>query len=161
MIGDNAKRSIIDNSREKKWQKRAMTRMDGKPLRFGDNPSTNSDCCFTSCVYTLKYKPIPDSDQFADKPYVIKCDLFAGNRIRFRDYGDLQKMSASINKVRWLLDNTTFKQRMLATAKRHPDMPIPFVLDVIEYEKKLVAQGDNSWSFLWEVEDDGDIERVD
>lgn len=161
MIGDNAKRSIIDNSREKKWQKRAIANVNGLPLKPGDNPTTNPDCLFTSGAYTLKYKPIPDNDQFADRPYVIKCDLFAGNRIRFKNYGDLQKIAASINKVRWLLDNTTFKQRMLATAKRHPDMPIPFSLDVVEYEKKLVAQGDTNWSFLWEVKEHGDIERVD
>lgn len=153
MIGDNAKRSIIENSREKKWQKRAMTRMDSKPLGLGDNPTTNPDCCLTSGVYTIKYKPIPDNDQFADRPYVIKCDLFAGNRIRFKDFGDLNKISRSIPKVKWLLENTTFSQRMLAIAKLHPDTPIPFVLDVVQYEKRLKAQGDTNWSFLWEVEE--------
>lgn len=161
MIGDNAKRSIIDNSREKKWQKRALTRMDSKPLGLGDNPATNPDCCMTSGAYTVKYKPIPDNDQFADRPYVIKCDLFAGNRIRFKNLGDLNKMAYSISKVKWLLENTTFDQRMLAIAKLHPDTPIPFVLDVVKYEKRLKAQGDTNWSFLWEVKEHGDIERVD
>ena len=153
MIGDNAKRSIIDNSREKKWQKRALTRMDSKPLGLGDNPTTNPDCCLTSCVYTLKYKPIPDSDQYADRPYVIKCDLFSGNRIRFKDFGELNKLSRSIPKVKWLLDNTTFSQRMLAIAKLHPDMPIPFCLDTVLYEKKLKDQGNENCNFLWEVEE--------
>lgn len=153
MIGDNAKRSIIDNSREKKWQKRALANVNGLPLKAGDNPATNPDCCFTSGAYTLKYKPIPDSDQFADRPYVIKCDLFSGNRIRFKNYKDLQSLAASINKVRWLLDYTNFSQRMLAIAKMHPDTPIPFSLDTVLYEKKLRAKGDENWSFLWEVEE--------
>lgn len=161
MIGDNAKRSIIDNSREKKWQKRALANVNGIPLTIGDNPNTNPDCCFTSCVYTVKYKPIPDSDQYADKPYVIKCDLFAGNRIRFRDYKDLVVMAESINKLKWLLNYTTFKQRLLGYAKLHPDMPVPFVLDLEKYEKRMKQTGNTNKNFLWEVEDDGDIERVD
>ena len=153
MIGDNAKRSIIDNSREKKWQKRALCDVNGKPLKPGQNPATNPDYCLTSGAYTLKYKPIPDNDQYADRPYVIKCDLFAGNRIRFKNYKDLVVMATNINKIQWLLDNTNFSQQMLAIAKLHPDTPIPFVLDVVQYEKRLKAQGDTNWSFLWEVEE--------
>ena len=153
MIGDNAKRSIIDNSREKKWQKRALANVNGLPLKAGDNPATNPDCCLTSCVYTLKYKPVPDSDQYADRPYVIKCDLFSGNRIRFKNFKDLQSIAGSVNKVRWLLDYTTLNSKMLGYAKIHPDMPVPFVLDFEKYEKRLKNQGNMNKNFLWEVEE--------
>lgn len=160
MIGDNAKRSIIDNSRGKKWQKRACVRFDSKPLEKGDNPATNPDCCYTSGQYTIKYKPIPDSDQFADKPYVIKCDLFSGNKVRFSNYRNLQFKSQTDPKVKWIIENTTLTPDLLGIAKRHPAMPIPFCLDTVRYCERLGRAKDIS-RFLWEVEDNGNIERMD
>ena len=154
MIGDNAKRSIIDNSREKKWQKRASVRIDSKPLEKGDCPATNLNCCYTTGSYTVKYKPIPDSDQFADKPYVIKCDLFSGNKVRFSNYRNLQFKGQTDAKVKWIVENTTLTPELLGMAKRHPTMPIPFCLDVVKYSERLGRRNDIS-RFLWEVEEDG------
>lgn len=160
MIGDNAKRSIIDNSREKKWQKRACVRFDGKALEKGDNPGENPNCCYTSGQYTVKYKPVPDSDYFADKPYVIKCDLFSGNKVRFTNYRHLQFQGKTNPKIQWLLDNTTLTPHLIGIAKRHPAMPIPFCFDVLKYCDRL-GENETISRFLWEVEDNGNIERMD
>lgn len=160
MIGDNAKRSIIDNSRDKKWQKRACININSEPLEFGHSPSNDSDYCMTSGAYTLKYKPIPDSDQFADKPYVIKCDLFAGNKIRFSSYRHLEYKAQTDKKIKWIVENTTLTPKLLGIAKRHPAMPVPFCLDLEAYCERLGRSNDIS-RFLWEVEEHGDIERVD
>lgn len=153
MIGDNAKRSIIDNSREKKWQKRPLVCVRSEPLQPGQNPMTDEDCLFTTGAYTIKYKPLPDS-QYAYRPYVIKCDLFAGNRVRFANMKDLRMMAEHSHKVKWIIENTTLTSDMLGIAKRHPDMPIPFCLDIVKYCERLGRAKDIS-RFLWEVEEDG------
>jgi hypothetical protein len=121
---------------------------------------TDPDCCFTSGAYTLKYKPIPDSDQYAFRPYVIKCDLFSGNRIRFANMKDLRNLPEKNAKVKWIIENTNLTSDMLGIAKRHPDMPIPFNLDTVRYCERLGRAKDIS-RFLWEVKEHGDIERVE
>lgn len=151
MIGSRAKVSIIENSTAKKVEQRATINLNGLPLKDGDNVLSNEDIFLTSGVYWLRYKPIPNSP-YMREPFVIKSDLYANSVIRFKDYNHLLELCKTDNKVKWMLENTTFKKSMIDIARNHYGMTIPFVLDITKYKCKLSRQGNKRKNFLQEVE---------
>lgn len=151
MIGSRAKESIVANSTAKKVDKRAIINLNGLPLKEGDNIFTNIDVFLTSGVYWLRYKPLPNPE-VRETPFVIKSDLYANSVCRFKDYNHLINLSKTDKKIKWMLENTTFKKSMVQIAKQHEGMTIPFVLDITKYKCKLSRQGNKRKNFLQEVE---------
>lgn len=151
MIGSRAKESIVANSTAKKVDKRAVVNLNGLPLKEGDNIFTNIDVFLTSGVYWLRYKPLPNPE-VRETPFVIKSDLYANSVCRFKDYNHLIALSKTDKKIKWMLENTTFKKSMVQIAKQHEGMTIPFVLDITKYKCKLSRQGNKRKNFLQEVE---------
>ena len=151
MIGSRAKVSIIENSTAKKVDQRAVVNLNGKPLKEGDNIFTNKDVFLTSGVYWIRFKPLPNPE-VKETPFVIKSDLYANSVCRFKDYNHLIALSKNDQRLKWMLENTTFKKSMITIAKQHQGMTIPFVLDITKYKCKLSRQGNKRKNFLQEVE---------
>jgi hypothetical protein len=151
MIGSRAKESIVANSTAKKVEQRALINLKNLPLKKGDGVLTNKDVYLTSGVYWVRYKPLP-APEFKETPFVIKSDLYPNSVCRFKNYQHLIDICKIDAKMKWMLENTTFKKSMVNIAKQHRGMTIPFVLDITKYKSKLSRQGNKRKNFLQEVE---------
>lgn len=104
--------------------------------------------------YTLKKKPgVPGAKS---KKFVINSDLFGGNRLRVGSYRELVEIGKTDIRVRFLLRNTNISNKLFGIANEHRDLPLPFAVDWIKYQKHLEenANGQLRKNFLWEVQED-------
>lgn len=152
MIGSRAKSAIVMRADANALTRRALVRFDSTPIVKGENQTKKEEYFFTTGLYTLKFKPNEKNMRCKGRPFVINGDMFNNNahHYRFGSYEELEQAAKTDKRVRWMLENTTFKKRMLNVAIDHIDLPIPFTFDVVKYCRRLKKCGKISRRFLQE-----------
>ena len=89
MIGDNAKRLLIANTVKKRFNSRAVVNLNYEPLKKGDSPLTDDDIVVTDGMYYMRYEPVTKGNNYVDKPFLIKSDLFTMDKIRVNIHFDI------------------------------------------------------------------------
>ena len=112
----------------------------------------NGKFVFTARLYRLLTGRYGFETSENGKPFVINGDMFNNNahHYRFGSYEELENAAKTDKRVKWLLENTTFKKRLLNIAIDHIDLPIPFTFDVVKYCRRLKKCGKISKRFLQE-----------
>lgn len=137
MIGDNAKRLLIANTVKKRFNSRAVINLDLEPLKKGDSPLTNDDIVITDGMYYLRYEPVTKGNNYVDKPFLIKSDLFTMDKIRIASYAALVKLSQKSKEVKFLLKFSNVSPKAFGLAKNYPGLQIPIMIDYIKYEEYI------------------------
>lgn len=152
MIGDKAREAIIECTPKAVLAKRPYVKTSELPMVKGEYCAPGTDMYITSGIYTLKFKPgIPG---YESQPFVIKCDMFVGNRVRTSGMRNLTVFGQQDERVKWLVRNTNISKQLFDVARNHPDMPIPFCIDFEKLEKHLTAKGETRKNYLWVVTED-------
>lgn len=152
MIGSRAKEAIIMRSNANALTRRALVRFDSTPIVKGEDQTNKEEYFFTSGLYTIKFKPKENNMRAKGKPFTINGDMFNNNahHYRFGSYEELVEAAKTNKRVRWMLENTTFRKELLDIAIDHIDLPIPFSLEVVKYYKRLKKTGRAKRRFLQE-----------
>ena len=152
MIGDKAREAIIECTPRAVFAKRPYVKTSELPIVKGEYCSPGTDMYITSGIYTLKFKSgVPG---YENQPFVIKCDMFVGNRIRISGLKHLAAYGEEDERAKWLVRNTNIDQHLFEVAEQHPDMPIPFCIDFNKLETNLKAKGETRKNYLWVVTED-------
>ena len=142
-IGDRAREEIIVSSETKQIFRRVTINIHGKSLKgvTFDNCLGNPDLRFTNGTYELIYRPISKQREHAkEKPFVLRCDMLQGSKIRVKDYNALKGLAKSSPVIDWILKWTTLDQKLFNAAKMHYMLPITFTIkytDYIDHLQKL------------------------
>lgn len=139
-IGDRAREEIIVSSETKQIFRRACVNIYGKPLKdvTFDNCLKNSELRFTNGIFQLIYKPVSKQREHArEKPFVLRCDMLPGAKLRIASYEGLKKISEENPVIAWLLKWSTLTKELFNVAKMHYFIPITFTIKYIEYRNHL------------------------
>lgn len=135
MIGSNAKSLFIANTVKKKYNSRATLHLDLEPIQKGDSPLTNENIVLTDGMYYLRYEPVKGGKNFADKPYVIKSDLFTMDKKRVNGYTRLTMMAKKDRVVDFFVKFSNISEKAFGIAKKYPGLQVPVCLDYVKYEE--------------------------
>ena len=133
MIGSNAKSLFIANTVKKKYNSRAILSLDLEPIQKGDSPLTNENIVLTDGMYYLRYEPVKGGKNYADKPYVIKSDLFTMDKLRVHGYTRLIMMTKKDRVVDFLVRFSNISEKTFGIAKAYPGLQVPVCLDYVKY----------------------------
>lgn len=142
-IGDKAREEIIVSSETKQIFRRVTVNIQGNSLKgvTFDNCLCNPDLRFTNGTYELIYRPISKQKEHSkEKPFVVRCDMLPGCKIRVKDYNSLKGLAKSSPVIDWILKWTTLDQKLFNVAKMHCMLPITFTIkytDYVDYLQKL------------------------
>lgn len=139
-IGDRAREENIVSSETKQIFRRVTVNIHGKSLEgvTFDNCLGNPDLRFTNGTYELIYRPISKQREHAkEKPFVIRCDMLQGAKIRVRSYEALKEIAKDNPVVAWILKWTTLNKDLFNVAKQHFMLPITFTIKYVEYRNHL------------------------
>lgn len=138
MIGDNAKRCIIEDSTPMVLFRRARVSLKNEPLVEGETPIENPDLTQTEGLYILKYQP---TKLFKWGPFLINCDLFDGKKIRVKSYDNIVERANSKDEnarfFKFLLEWTNLSPTHFEIAKEHIVMAVPFCFNIDKYYKMI------------------------
>lgn len=138
MIGDNAKRCIIEDSTPMVLFPRARFSFQNEPLVEGETPIENSNLSQTDGLYNIKFQP---NKLFKWGPFLISCDLFDGKKIRVSSYDDMvERAQADDNRApffKFLLEWTNLSPTHFEIAKEHIVMAVPFCFNIDKYYKMI------------------------
>lgn len=135
MVGDNAKRALIANTVKKRFNSRAVVNLNYEPLKKGDSPLTDEDIVLTDGMYYMRYEPVTKGNNYVDKPFLIKSDLFTMDKIRVNSYMSLNKIAKESKKVAFLLKFSNISPKTFGIAKNYPGLQIPIMIDYVKYEE--------------------------
>jgi hypothetical protein len=133
MIGSNSKRLFIANTVKKKYNSRATLSLNLEPIQKGDSPATNENIILTDGMYYLRYEPVKGGKNFADKPYVIKSDLFTIDKKRVNGYTRLIMMTKKDRVVDFFVKFSNISEKTFGIAKANPGLQVPVCLDYVKY----------------------------
>lgn len=148
MKSKRANELIISCTRKEVFARRARVSLKEK------QSSQDNLWVYTSGNYTITRKTSNPSRQ--GKNFVLNCDLFRCHRLRVASYKEFEELSKTDEKVKWLVNNTNISKDLFRIAKQHRDLPLPFCIDFVKYEKHLKENAENGEirkNFLWEVSD--------
>ena len=137
MIGDNAKRLLIANTVKKRYNSRATLSLDLEPIQKGDSPATNKNVVLTHGLYYLRYDPAKGGKNYADKPFLIKSDLFTMDKKRVNGYTRLIMMAKKDKVVDFLVKFSNISERTFGIAKAYPGLEVPIAIDYYKYEQAV------------------------
>lgn len=132
---DRFARELLASQGEQKHFSRAIINRNVTPLKLGETPATNEAVKYTDFFYTLKWKP---SNYGANKtnPYLIKCDLFTGSKIRARNYNGLQRAARNYPWIKFLVEYTTISEADFKRANANQLIEFPFFLTTRSMNRK-------------------------
>lgn len=138
MIGDNAKRCIIEDSTPTVLFPRARVSFKNEPLLEGETPIENPNLSQTDGLYSIKYQP---NKLFKWGAFLISCDLFDGKKIRVSSYEDMIERANQEDErapfFKFLLEWTNINPIHFEIAKEHIIMPVPFCFNIEKYYKMI------------------------
>ena len=139
-IGDKAREYVIVSSEIKQIFRRACINIYGNSLEgiTFDNCLTNPDLKFTNGYYELIYRPVSKQTTHARiNPFILRCDMLKGSKIRIKNWEDLKKLSESNPVLKWLLRWTTISKELFNVAKMNYFVPVTFSIKYVEYRNHL------------------------
>lgn len=137
MVGDNAKRLLIANTVKKRYNSRAVLNLNYEPIQKGDSPLTNDDVIITHGLYYIRYEPVTKGNNYVDKPYLIKSDLFTMDKIRVTNYARLTMMAKKDKKVEFLMKFSNINEKTFGIAKAYPGLEVPISIDYVKYAEYI------------------------
>lgn len=160
MIGDNARRCIIEASIPKGLFVRARISFANLPLKEGETPIENSDLTQTDGLYVVKYLP---NKMFKWGAFLIRSDLFDGGKIRVKNYEDLveraQKDDINAKRFKFLLEWTNISPKLFDIAKEHLALPVPFGFQIEKYYKMILKQKHKRKGLVFRTEEEEEMQR--
>lgn len=160
MIGDNARRCIIESSIPKGLFVRARVSFKNLPLKEGETPIENSDLTQTDGLYVVKFMP---SKIFKWGAFLIRCDLFDGGKIRVKDYKDFlaraNKDDANGRRFKFLLEWTNISPKIFEIAQGHLALPVPFGFQIEKYYKMILKQNHKRKGLVFRTEEEEEMQR--
>ena len=139
-IGDKAWEEFIASSEGKRVFKRMLVHLDEKaPENITDDDFlTDPNLKFTNGHYELIYRPFSRQKQHSAKhPYIVRCDMFPGFKVRVSSYEDLKKISKRDKSFAWLLKWSNLSSKMFGLAKMNFGVPISFTANWLEYAEYI------------------------
>lgn len=139
-IGDRAREEIIVSSETKQIFRRACVNISGNSLKgiTFDNCLGNPNIRFTNGHYELIYRPISKQrDHARINPFIVRCDMLPGSKIRVKNWEDLKKLSKDNLVLQWLINWTTIDKTLFNMAKMNYFVPIIFTIKYTDYINHL------------------------
>lgn len=160
MIGDNARRCIIESSIPKGLFVRARFSFEIEPLKEGETPIENPNLCQTNGLYYIKYLPIK---LYKWGPFLLRCDLFDGEKIRVADYksvlGQANGNGEKAKFFKFLIEWTNISPKLFEIAKEHYGMPIPFSFKIEKYYRTILKKQNKRKGLVFMTESEREMQR--
>ena len=161
MIGDNAKRCIIEETSPKVSYRRARVSFKNLPLKNGETPIENPDLTQTDGMYAIKHQP---NKLFKWGPYIIFCDLFDGKKIRVESYEDMVERAQLDDErapmFKFLLEWSNISPKHFEIAKAHIMMAVPFTFNITDYYKMIQkAKHTRKPTLVFRTEEEDEIQK--
>lgn len=145
MIGDKAKTMLAEHRVKVTFNPRSLISKTQKIPQQGENPINNPDLFFTNGLYAIEYKPSGGPNVPKSCFFLLKSDLFPGNRHRVMSYRMINDFAEKGEwKFKFLRDWTTLTPEHFDLAINNRSTEIPFCFDVIRYTKMLKEKNDGS-----------------
>ena len=139
-IGDKAWEEFIASSEGKRVFKRVLTHLDEKaPENITDDDFLfDPNLKFTNGHYEVIYRPFTKQIKHsAECPFLIRCDLFPGAKIRIANYEHLKKISKDCKEAAWLIKWCPLSRELFDLARTNFGVPITFTPDWLAYAKYI------------------------
>ena len=153
-IGDKAWEEFIACSETKQLFRRVLLHMQEKaPENISDfDFGVDKDLKLSNGHYEVIYRPYAKQAKHASAcPYIIRCDLFPGAKLRVSGYAHLKEIAKTNQAVAWMLKWTTISDKLFRIARVNFSMPITFTIKWIEYVENMKANNpDNKHQFIKE-----------
>jgi hypothetical protein len=147
MIGDIARRAVLEEGFRECKHLRAEIRLDNKPVGMGETPDESPLCRYTLGMYYLIYRRATE-ERYADKPYLLVCDLYRMQKVRFSGWRECETVSYSKNGTetslvtRWLIQNCGLSEDTFRAARNNLGIDIVLGFRMTDYMKKVSGRED-------------------
>ena len=161
MIGDLAKRSIIEDGVNRRFNPRIYLSLKGKQPSKAINPIADGSFFYTNGIAFVEHKPTDvGRDRRGAGEYLVTCDILqGGNTIRVKDYTDLKEKTKDNKKFQFFLKHSTLSAKTFKIAYRNTCTKIPFCVKIEEIYDELVKKYGDVDNLLCEP-DNGEREML-
>lgn len=141
MLGDNARRALLEVYGRGVLQSCALINLDSEPLKPYDMPLTNPSLRYTKMRYYIRYIPaLRVTQKKRKKKYVIYSDLIERTRLesfRFDTWEEVEEEAKHNKEIRFLLEYTNLNKNLIDILERNLMFDFPLLFDYERYEKTL------------------------
>lgn len=135
MIGDNAKRMLMEDATTGLYCSSAFLSLSLEKLKTSDYDGSNPFVKRTRYLWHIQYTPYDKKGTLRTKPYRVVCDMFDGNVIRVSGYNDLMAQAKVRLDVARYVQWSDVNRESFELAKENLGMQIPTLFNFKEYLK--------------------------
>lgn len=140
MLGDAARRALLEKYARTPLQVRALININEEPLKPYDIPLTNPDLRYTNFDYTLRYCMQPAQGKDKLQKYYIYSDLLDGEKFKFDKWEEVEEEAKKNKSLAFLMKYSNFNKETFEIVKKNIFYCFKIYFDYAKYCNKLLDQ---------------------
>lgn len=161
MIGDLAKRSIIEDTVNRRFNPRVLLSVRKKRPNDAKNLLFDTSFFYTQGIGFVEHKPCDKGRaRRGAGDYLITCDVLRnGNIIRVTSFSNLKEKTKDDKRFQFFIKNSTLSPKTFKIARMNTCTKIPFCVKIEEIYDELVKKYGDVENLLCEP-DNGEREML-